>query len=145
MKSYKVDAKGQLTPQIGVWEVPVKTQGVVVTEDFFIYSTSHIRTKRSNLYVVRRGEDEFDLGKARLFCFRSPSMSEGVAVYGDDLYVAYESGARKFNPPKLPGSPLLRDPSPRNKIKKPASGENVVAGRTATTFGSNMSWTDRAR
>ena len=117
MKSYKVDKKGRLTLQIGVWEVPVKTQGVVVTEDFFIFSTSHIRTKRSNLYVVRRGEDEFDLDKARLFCFRGPSMAEGVAIHGNDLYVAYESGAAKFNPPKRPGSPLLQEPCPRNKIK----------------------------
>jgi hypothetical protein len=118
MKPYTVDEKGQLTLQIGVWEVPIKTQGAVVTKDFFIYSTSHIRTKRSNLYVVRRGEDEMDLDKARRFCFRSPSMSEGIAVYGDNLYVLYESGAAEFNPPKRPGSPLAEQPDrPRNKIE----------------------------
>ena len=59
-----------------------------------------------------------NLDKARLFCFRGPSMAEGVAMHGNDLYVAYESGAAKFNPPKRPGSPpLLQEPRPRNKIR----------------------------
>ena len=118
MKSYAVDKNGQLTPQVGVWEVPTKTQGMVVTKDVFVFSTSLGRNKRSNLYVVRRGEDEFDLDDARLFCFRSPSMSEGIAVYGDGMYVAYESGARKYNPPKStgPGGHLTRPDRPRNII-----------------------------
>lgn len=106
MKAYKVDASGQLRPENTIYEVPTKTQGVVVTKDFFIYSTSLGRNNRSNLYVVRRGKGETDLDKARLFCFRSPSMSEGIAVYGDNLYVLYESGAGKYNPgitPKDPG------------------------------------------
>lgn len=114
MKSYKVDTSGQLTPASTIWEVPTKTQGLVVTKDFFVFSTSLGRNNRSNLYVVRRGKDETDLDKARLFCFRSPSMSEGIAVYGDDLYVLYESGARKYNPLPTPGKP--RPDVPRNKI-----------------------------
>lgn len=114
MKSYKVDKSGQLTPDNTIWEVPTKTQGLVVTKDFFIFSTSLGRNKRSNLYVVRRGKNETDLDKARLFCFRSPSMSEGIAVYGDDLYVLYESGARKYNPLPAPGKP--KPDVPRNKI-----------------------------
>jgi hypothetical protein len=108
MKSYSVDKNGKLTPEIGVWEVPSKTQGLVVTKDVFIYSTSLGRNKRSNLYVVRRGADAFDLDTARLFCFRGPSMSEGIAVYGNGMYVAYESGATKYNPP---------EDRPRNIIK----------------------------
>jgi hypothetical protein len=78
MKAYKVDKS-----------VPTKTQGLVVTKDFFIFSTSLGRNNRSNLYVLRRGKDETDLDKARLFCFRSPSMSEGIAVYGDDRAPGY--------------------------------------------------------
>ncbi|WP_344679922.1 hypothetical protein [Saccharopolyspora taberi] len=93
MQSYKVGADGGLTKQEGSWEVPTKTQGVVVTEDLFIYSTSHGRNNRSNIYVVGRGKGETDLDDAKLSCFRSPSMSEGLTVYGDDVYVAYESGA----------------------------------------------------
>jgi hypothetical protein len=119
MKSYKVDDTGKLTPEVGVWEVPTKTQGLVVTKDLFIFSTSLGRNKRSNLYVVRRGEDEFDLDRARLFCFRSPSMSEGIAVYGDRVYVTYESGARLYNPSKstAPGGHLVAPDRPRNIIK----------------------------
>lgn len=98
MESYKVEKSGRLLPVGTSWEVPTKTQGVVVTKDYFFYSTSLDRDKRSNLYVVRRGKGETNLEDARLFCFRSPSMSEGIAIHGDDLYVLYESGADKFNP-----------------------------------------------
>ena len=116
-ESYKVDKDGRLTQVPGLWQVPIKTQGLVVTQDFFIYSTSHDRDKRSNLYVVRRGEDEHELEKARLFCFRSPSMSEGIAVYGDNVYVTYESGAAIFNPKEGPGPGPDKPNLPRNIIK----------------------------
>lgn len=115
MRAYNVDKTGQLTPESTIWEVPTKTQGLVVTKDFFIFSTSLGRNKRSNLYVVRRGKGETDLDEARLFCFRSPSMSEGIAIHGDDLYVLYESGAREYNPLPTPGEP--RPDVPRNKIE----------------------------
>jgi hypothetical protein len=96
MRAYKVDkATGDLTPESRVYEVPPKTQGVVVTKDFFIYSTSLGRNNRSNLYVVRRGKGETDLDKARLFCFRSPS-------------------AGKYNPRPTPTDP--RPDRPRNII-----------------------------
>jgi hypothetical protein len=125
MKSYAVDRNGQLTPQVGVWEVPIKTQGLVVTKDVFVFSTSLGRNKRSNLYVVRRGEDEFDLDDARLFCFRGPSMSEGLAVYGDGMYVAYESGATKYSSPDRPRNiitNLHRAPLASLKELPPRSG-----------------------
>ena len=96
MYSYKVAADGKLTKQDGTWEVPTKTQGVVVTDDVFLFSTSHGRNNRSNLYVVGRGKGEANLDQARLHCFRSPSMSEGLTVYGNDVYVAYESGASLY-------------------------------------------------
>jgi hypothetical protein len=109
MRAFKVDENGNLKREGGTWEVPIKTQGAVVTKDFFIYSTSLGRRNRGNLYVVRRGKGEADLDAARLFCFRSPSMSEGIAVYGDDLYVAYESGAAEYNPPGAPPSDQARN------------------------------------
>ncbi len=52
MKAYTVDKKRALTAVGGIWQVPIKTQGLVVTKDVFIYSTSHDRDHRSNLYVV---------------------------------------------------------------------------------------------
>jgi hypothetical protein len=97
MRRYVVADNGDLEPQEGIWEVPRKTQGLVVTEDLFIYSTSHGRNNRSNIYVVRRGEGSSDLDTARMYCFRTPSMSEGLAVYGNDVYVAYESGAEFYS------------------------------------------------
>jgi hypothetical protein len=118
MRSYKVDKNGKLTQQLGLWEVPIKTQGLIVTKDVFIFSTSLGRNNRSNLYVVRRGGDEFDLDTARLFCFRSPSMSEGIAVYGNSMYVAYESGADEYNPraPRLEDRRVIKPDRPRNII-----------------------------
>ena len=117
MQAFKVTKGGQLEQVPGLWQVPIKTQGLVVTKDVFIYSTSHDRDKRSNLYVVRRGKDKTELEKARLFCFRSPSMSEGIAVYDDNVYVAYESGAAIFNPTDAPGPGPGKPNVPRNIIK----------------------------
>lgn len=97
MHSYTVSDSGDLGYRPGSWEVPTKTQGLVVTEDLFIYSTSLGRPNRSNIYVVRRGPDSADLDTARLHCFRAPTMSEGMAVYGDDVYVVYESGAHYYS------------------------------------------------
>jgi hypothetical protein len=115
MESYKVERSGRLLPGAGgPWEVPTKTQGVVVTKDFFIFSTSLGRNNRSNLYVVRRGKGERDLDEARLFCFRSPSMAEGISIYGDDLYVLHESGADIYNPDKTLTD--LKPDRPRNII-----------------------------
>jgi hypothetical protein len=92
-----LDVRRRTQREYRSWCVPRKTQGLVVTEDLFIYSTSHGRNNRSNIYVVRRGEGSSDLDTARMFCFRSPSMSEGLTVYGNDIYVAYESGAAYYS------------------------------------------------
>lgn len=97
MHSYTVADNGDLGYRPGSWEVPRKSQGLVVTKDLFIYSTSHGRNNRSNIYVVRRGDGSSSLDTARLHCFRAPSMSEGLTVYGNDVYVAYESGASYYS------------------------------------------------
>ena len=97
MRSYTVADNGDLTERPGTWQVPTKTQGLVVTEDLFIYSTSLGRDNPSNIYVVRRGDGSSDLDTARLYCFRAPTMSEGLTVYGKDLYAAFESGAYYYN------------------------------------------------
>ncbi|MBL1074623.1 hypothetical protein JK358_09460 [Nocardia sp. 2] len=96
MYSYRVGENGDLSGREGPWQVPTKTQGLVVTDDLFIYSTSFTRPNRSNIYVVRRGEGSTDLDKARLRCVRAPSMSEGLTVFGDDVYLAFESGAAYY-------------------------------------------------
>jgi hypothetical protein len=96
MRSYTVSEDGKLTERDGQFQVPAKTQGLVVTDDVFVYSTSSGRKNRSNIYVVQRGEGSSDLDKAKLSCFRAPTMSEGMAVYGDDVHLVYESGASYY-------------------------------------------------
>jgi hypothetical protein len=80
MYEYKIGSDGSLTTVSQAWEVPAKTQGLLVTGSHFVFSTSYGREKRSNLYVVKRGQP--DLDRARLSCIRAPSMSEGLTEYG---------------------------------------------------------------
>lgn len=94
MYQYKINSNGSLTTISGAWEVPTKTQGLMVTGSHFVFSTSYGRTNRSNLYVVRRGQR--DLDKATLSCFRAPSMSEGITEYGGRAYLAFESGSHLY-------------------------------------------------
>ncbi|WP_067820731.1 hypothetical protein [Nocardia inohanensis] len=104
MYSYRVDSNGELDHREGPWELPQQTRGVAVTSEVFIYSTSHGGADNSTLFVVRRGEDAVELDTARLLCFRSPSMSAGLAIHGQDIYVVYESGAahHRADPSNLP-------------------------------------------
>jgi hypothetical protein len=97
MHSYEVAKDGSLAVRDGIWQVPRQTQGLAVTDDLFIYSCSYGRNNRSRLYVVRRGKGSTDLDEARLASFLAPSMSEGVTVCGNHVYVVYESGARAYN------------------------------------------------
>ncbi|GAA1614137.1 hypothetical protein GCM10009789_80340 [Kribbella sancticallisti] len=94
MYQYKINSNGTLTTINKAWEVPTKTQGLLVTGSHFVFSTSYGRDKRSNLYVVRRGQP--DLDKARLSCFRAPSMSEGITEYGGRAYLVYESASHLY-------------------------------------------------
>ena len=94
MYQYKINSNGSLTTINKAWEVPTKTQGLLVTGSHFVFSTSYGRDKRSNLYVVRRGQP--DLDKAKLSCFRAPSMSEGITEYGGRAYLVFESGSHLY-------------------------------------------------
>lgn len=94
MYSYKVNDDGSLTTQAQAYEIPTKAQGLMVTDGHFVFSTSYGRDKRSNLYVVKRGEP--DLDKAALHCFRAPSMTEGVTEHGGKAYVVFESASHVY-------------------------------------------------
>ena len=80
MYSYKVAADGSLATQAGAYEVPKKTQGLLVTASRFIYSTSYGNDNRSNIYVVDGGARTISPSTAK--CFRAPSMTEGITEYG---------------------------------------------------------------
>jgi hypothetical protein len=95
MYEYKIADDGTLTTVAGAWEIPTKTQGLLVTATHFIYATSYGRGNRSNLYVVRRGQK--DLDAATLSCFRSPSMAEGITEYNGTAYQVYESGSHLYS------------------------------------------------
>ncbi len=94
MYEYKINDDGSLTTQPGAWEIPTKTQGLMVTANHFVYSTSEGRGNRSNLYVVRRGQK--DLDAAQLSCFRAPSMAEGITDFNGMAYLVYESGSHLY-------------------------------------------------
>ncbi|MFI6678521.1 hypothetical protein [Kribbella sp. NPDC050470] len=94
MYEYKIADDGTLTTVAGAWEVPTKTQGLTVTANHFIYSTSYGRTNRSNIYVVKRGQK--DLDAAALSCFRAPSMTEGITEYNGTAYLVYESASHLY-------------------------------------------------
>lgn len=105
MYAYKISDDGSLETGKS-YEVPTKTQGLLVTKDHFVYSTSHGRDKRSNLYVVDHGATDIDRGSTR--CFRAPSMAEGIAGHDGNAYLVYESGSYKY----------MSDPKTRNVIQE---------------------------
>ena len=95
MRTYSVDANGDLHPTSGDIEVPKKTQGLLVLPNYFVFSTSHGRTNRSNIYVVKRGYSSLatSYNNGNLRCVRAPTMTEGVALTNDRIYQLFESGA----------------------------------------------------
>jgi hypothetical protein len=95
MRTYSVDGDGNLHQTSGDIEVPKKTQGLLVLPNYFIFSTSYRRDKRSNIYVVKRGysslQASYNSGDLR--CVRAPVMSEGMTINNDRVYQLFESGA----------------------------------------------------
>jgi len=110
MYRYRVGADGSLTTQAGAYEVPAKTQGLMVTNSHFVYSTSYGNDNRSNVYVVDSGARDID--KASTRCYRAPSMSEGMTESGGYAYLVYESGSAQYLPKH-----------PRNVIKNLHKGK----------------------
>ncbi len=101
MWRYTVQSGGNLGAKHTKVQVPRKTQGLAVTADHFIFSTSYGRTNRSNIWVVKRGYGT-DLNSANPYCFRAPSMSEGMAIWGAGAkparaYVIYEGASYTYS------------------------------------------------
>ncbi|MER7010430.1 hypothetical protein ABT324_03230 [Saccharopolyspora sp. NPDC000359] len=94
MQSYAVGADGSLTKQ-KTYEVPKKAQGLMVTKDHFVFSTSHGRDNRSNLYVVDKGATDIDRPSTK--CYRAPSMVEGITQLDGQAYLLFESGSYKYS------------------------------------------------
>ncbi len=99
MGKYTIRADGNLSAQVGnLVQVPSKTQGLLVLNDHFVFSSSWGRNNRSNLYVVGRGYRYLDSANeaGQLRCFRAPTMTEGVTASQGKIYLSYESGAAKY-------------------------------------------------
>jgi hypothetical protein len=94
MYRYKVGTDGSLTTQSGAYEVPSKTQGLLVTGSRFVFSTSYGNDNRGNIYVVDAGARDIDRASTR--CYRSPSMNEGITESGGYAYLVFESGAAQY-------------------------------------------------
>jgi hypothetical protein len=128
MDSYKFtdDGDGGLEPLNVSYRVPVGTQGMTVADGKFVFSASPTHWEkvdgnweeepglRSYLYVMNSSDMEANrflgtyepMSKATE-CFRAPSMSEGMATFGDKSYLVFESGAGAYrddpdNPKKNP-------------------------------------------
>jgi len=94
MYRYQVGTDGSLTTQSGAYEVPTKTQGLMVTKSHFVFSTSYGNDNRGNIYVVDAGARDIDRSSTR--CYRSPSMNEGMTESGGYAYLVFESGAAQY-------------------------------------------------
>lgn len=94
MYRFDVSATGVLKRRggRGSWiQVPKKTQGLAVTGSHFLYSTSHDRDNRANVYVVKRGKKYLD--NSALKCIGAPSMTEGFAISGGQAFISFESAS----------------------------------------------------
>ncbi|MDH6669615.1 hypothetical protein M2277_000259 [Paenibacillus sp. LBL] len=80
------------------WSTPDRIQGAVVTKSRVLYSQSCGRNNASKLLIYTRGAS----GKAAATPLTMPPMSENIAIRGNDLYVLFESGARKYRNGALP-------------------------------------------
>ncbi|MFC6344207.1 hypothetical protein ACFP8W_19655, partial [Nocardioides hankookensis] len=75
------------------YSTPPQTQGVVVRDDGFIYSTSEGRTNASTM-VVQHGHADYDEGSADSYEF--PNMAEGIVEVDGELVATYESGSSAY-------------------------------------------------
>lgn len=93
MYSYKIGGADGSLDQWEKYEIPKKAQGLLVTDEKFVFSTSATTKNRSNLYISNSADHQLEPSAK---CFRAPSMSEGLTTYGDNVYLLFESGAPKY-------------------------------------------------
>jgi hypothetical protein len=92
MYEYSVSDDGTLVQVGGAWEVPPKIDGLVVTDDRFIFSSAS-GTQQSDMTVSMKTPHLAD-GHGR--CFRTPSMTEGMAMDGDQVFLTFESASARY-------------------------------------------------
>ncbi|GAA1906339.1 hypothetical protein GCM10009737_03880 [Nocardioides lentus] len=96
MNVYEKDATGTWVKTDSV-PTPGQTQGVVVRDDEYVFSSSYGRHSQGSLIVHDRHTGE-PIGDPSGYPL--PTMSQGVVeTRGGDLLTSYESGASKFSDP----------------------------------------------
>lgn len=98
MYRYNVSSAGKLTKIGSAYEIPPKTQGVLVTSDTFVFNTG---LSAGKIWVTKR---QYDLEVGR--CFTSPSHGENFARVGNEVFLDFEGGSGVYD-----------SPDTRNKIK----------------------------
>ncbi|MBX4147411.1 hypothetical protein [Paenibacillus lautus] len=101
LRGYPLTSSDALPPNrkaAYTWSTPDRIQGAVVTKTRVVYSQSCGRNNASKLLIYTRGTK----GKAAATPLTMPPMSENIAMRGHDLYVLFESGARKYRNGALP-------------------------------------------
>lgn len=91
MREYTVSATGRLSPVGEPWQVPPRTQGVLVTEDRFVFVSG---LRAGTITVVERGGRRLADSVGR--CFVSPSHGQNVVVHDDKVFLAFEGGSAKY-------------------------------------------------
>jgi hypothetical protein len=92
MYRYKVSSTGKLTRTGSAYEIPARTQGVLITSDRLIFSVSNAND-HGKLVVAHRAYD-FDDAETR--CFTAPSMGENLTRIGNKVFMMFEGGSYKY-------------------------------------------------
>jgi hypothetical protein len=93
MYRYRATHGGLLQQTGGPWRVPPRTQGLVVTKDQFVFTSSD-GGDNGTLTLVDRAAPNTPVA-----CVSTPALPENMTVDGDKVYAAYESGAKQFDKP----------------------------------------------
>lgn len=89
---YQVGSDGKLKQNGKPYEVPARTQGVLIAQDRLIFSVSNGQ-KLGKIVVTDRRRD---LDDAKIRCFTAPSMGENMARIGNQVFIVYEGGSYKY-------------------------------------------------
>jgi len=107
MFEYRVDPNGTLHQVGGGYQVPKFTDGVVVTEDRFIF-VSHAPAGTSRgfgtMTVAVRSANLSDFPRR---CFAMPNLGEGATLVDGIVYTVFESGTPKSHPASANRIPYL--------------------------------------
>lgn len=95
MYQYRVGGAGGLT-YVQDRRTPSEVQGVIVTDNKIIWSTSEGRTNPGRLIVWPKGQ-AYDGSTDKGNALKAPNMIEGIVLSGGEIQAVFESGADRYN------------------------------------------------